>query len=247
MRKLDEVIREFYIERLGASQIDDRYPMFLQIAITGLRDLNYDIKTFVNTDVLPVNNNSTVTLPPDYVDYVVIGVVNNGQISSLGLNQNQSPVAKDSCGDPTQSIPQETEGYFSTYNSTSWTKDGQYKGREFGYGGGGNSNGTYKVYKNLGYISLQGFSGDSIVLRYITNLQKVNGNFMVDEYLVEAVKDFIWWTYVRSKRSYDMGTKQMADNDYKRTKKQALIRSTRWNTQEFLNAWNSGFRSSPRM
>ena len=65
--------------------------------------------------------------------------------------------------------------------------------------------------------------------------------------MVGDVKDFIWWTYVRSKRSYGMGDKQLAREDYKRTKKEALLRLTRFNMPEFMNAWNTGFRSSPRM
>lgn len=249
MRKLDEVIREFYIERLMASQIDDRYPNFLQIATTGLKDLNYDIQQIVNTEILPVNDNLTVTLPPDYIDYQMIGVVCGNNISSLGLNENQAPLNTNSCGNPVARISNNGnyEGYFLDYNSANWSEDGEYLGRHYGAGGGGNSNGTYKVYKAEGYIALNNFSGDEIVLRYVTNLKKVNGNFMVDEYLVEAVKDFIWWTYVKANRSYGLGERQMAHEDYKRTKKEALIRSTRWNFPEFLNAWNTGFRSSPRM
>jgi len=47
MRKLDEIIREYYIESLGASQLDERYPRFLALAISGLKDLSMDLKNSV--------------------------------------------------------------------------------------------------------------------------------------------------------------------------------------------------------
>ena len=53
MRKLEEIVREYFIESLGVSQLDERYPRILQIAISGLRDLNNDIRGIVTDVVFP--------------------------------------------------------------------------------------------------------------------------------------------------------------------------------------------------
>jgi len=250
MRKLEEIIREYYIESLGASQTDERYPMFLQIAISGLRDLSNDLQQVVTDVVLPVNDNYTVNLPSDYIDYLLIGQLRGGQIHSLGLNNNMGPLPKDSCGN---TIPfsttegNENSSYFLDFNSSHFSEDGQYVGRSFGLGGGGNSIGTYKVHKELGYIALNNFAGDEIILRYVSNISKVDGNFMVDEYMVEALKAWIFWKYVHRKRSYGLGEKETARTEYSREKRKAQIRVSRFNIPEFMNAYKSGFRSAPRM
>jgi hypothetical protein len=249
MRKLDEIIREIYIEEFHLAQTDNRYPMFLQIAATGLRELNFDLKTVVTEVTLPVSDNDTVNLPNNYIDYVLIAVVDGGALSSLGLNNNMSPRTRDTCGDLQASIqPQgNDDGYSDTYNVAHFTPDGQYTGREFGIGGGGNANGTYKVYKDKGYISLNGLSGDEIVLRYLADIEQVEGEFLVEDFLVDALKSFVWHRYIRRMRSYGITEKQMAEAEFNKKKKIAMKRSNRFNIPEFMNAFNTGYKSSPKI
>lgn len=248
MRKLDEIIREFYIERLHSTQLDNRYPMFLQTAISGLRDMNIDSRGIITEVELDVNANDTVDLPNDYIDYLVIGTVNDGVISSLGFNGNMAPRRKDDCGDFfAAGNSNGSENIFFNFNSSHFTKDGQYNGRSFGAGGGGSSNGTYKVYKQDGYIAVSGVTVSKLVLRYLATLKQVDGNFLVDEYYVEALKDWIWWKYVQNQRSYGLAEKQLAQADYFREKKKAINRQYRYNIIEFVNAYQSGYRSSPRI
>lgn len=248
MRKLEEVVREFYIEDLGLSQLDDRYPRFLQIAATGLQELNHDLKTIVTEVILPVNANDTVDLPSNYIDYMVIGVVDGGVISSLGLNNNMSKRTNDDCGNiqDVQSVSDNDSGHFS-YNASNHTKDGQFSGRNFGSGGGGNSNGTYKVNKQEGYISLMNVSVEEIILRYMATITQVDGSFMVEEFLVDSIKSFMWHRYVRRMRSYGIGDKQIAEADFNSKRKIALKRGNRFTIPEFMNAFRSGYRSSPNI
>ncbi len=49
------------------------YGLFLHLAIRCLREINLDIIRNIHTVILPVDSNSNVTLPCDYVDYVRIG------------------------------------------------------------------------------------------------------------------------------------------------------------------------------
>jgi hypothetical protein len=246
MRKLDEIVREFYIERLHASQTDNRFPMFIQIAISGLRDLNMDAKSIIKEVELTVNANDTVNLPNDYIDYLVIGVVDSGIISALGANNNLAPRSYDSCGNLNGAPGYNgDENTFFSYNSSHFTKDGQFNGRAYGAGGGGSANGTYKVYKNDGYIALSGASASTIVMRYLANLSQVDGSFMVDEYYVEALKDWMYWKYVQNQRSYGLGDKQLAQATYFREKKKAMKRQYRFSIIEFVEAYQSGYRSAP--
>lgn len=235
MRKLDEIVREYYIVELAMNQIDNRYPRFLLAAINGLKDLNQDLKSIVTEVVLEVNDNDTVYLPLNYIDYLVIGTVSNGEISSLGLNNNVYPSSKDVCGDfvtPTDEVVVYTDEITSVTSG-------------FGVGGGQNSNGSYKIYKSQNYIALSGFTGTEIVLRYLATMEQVDGNFLIEEYLVEAVKAYMAWVTKKGMRSYGNGDKDMEMRNYHRQKKLAQKRVSRINVQEIVSAVRSGYNSSP--
>jgi hypothetical protein len=197
--------------------------------------------------ILSVQDNDTVFLPNDYIDYVVVGIVNGGKMSSLGLNNNLSVRTTDGCGDiqTVAAVSPSEDGAGYVYNTTHFTENGQYSGRSFGAGGGGNSNGNFKIYKSKGYISLNGVSASEIVLKYLATAERVDGNFMVEDFLVEAIKSYIWYKYVRRSRSYGISDKELAARDWRGAKKEALIRVNRFSIPEFLNAYRSGYRSSP--
>lgn len=248
MRKLDEIIREYYIESLGMSQLDSRYPRFLQIAVSGLKDLGMDLKSNLKEVTLDVNSNDTVDLPFDYLDYLVIGTEESGQISAIGLNNNKAPRGFNDCGDlNAAAIDDGNETSYFNFATTHFTKDGQFNGRSYGAGGGGSNNGTYKVFKDEGYIALSGATATSVVMRYYATVNQVDGEFMVDDYYVEALKAWMYHKYIQRMRSYGGGEKQAAMLTYRQEKKKAEKRNYRFNIVNFVNAFRSGYRSSPRI
>lgn len=248
MRKLDEIIREYYIESLGASQLDERYPRFLALAISGLKDLSMDLKHSIKEVILPINSNDTVTLPSDFLDYMVIGLDNSGVIESIGMNNNMAPRGYDDCGNITAAAQGVSDNEsFIGLGGANTTKDGQFSGRNYGAGGGGSSNGLYKVYKDFGYISLSGVTASNIVLRYLATVNQIDGEFQVDEFIVESLKAWMHWKYVQRSRSYGVAEKQMAEMTYSKEKKKSEKRFNRFNIVEFVNAYQSGYRSSPRI
>jgi len=247
--KLDRLVREFMAEDLGLEQIDRRYPRFLSMAISALRDLRYDnIGGYEKEVVLDVNDNDTVDLPLDYIDYYAIGVCSNGELSGLGVNTNLCDVAKDDCGnrtEDTQVLESDTMGVFSYY--TDYNDKGEHLGGNFGVGGGRSNIGQYKIYPDKGYIALQGYTGSQIILRYKADIQSVNGDYEVHPYDVQPIKDWIWYKYVSKSRSSNLGTIQLAERAYAKSKKQAQKRHSSFSVREFLNAYRSGFRGSPRV
>ena len=248
MRKLDEIIREFYIQDLGMTQLDERYPRFLSMGISGIKELNFDLKNVVKEVYLTVNDNDTVDLPSDYLDYLVIGTSNGGVISSLGLNNNIAPRTTDDCGDLEVDLNvtsgDTSSGTFS-YNNSNYTKDGQMSGRMYGNGGGGNSNGAYKIYKDEGYISLSSFGGGTIILRYLASAESVDGNFLIDDFFTEFIKAWMMHVYTRSSRSYGLGEKQDYERKMAKARKKSEKRRYRFNIREISSAISSGYRSAP--
>jgi len=140
---LDTVVREFMTDDLGLDAIDRRYARFLSIGISSLQELNHDNIGSIEKEVaLEVNENGTVTLPHDYIDYYAIGYCNGTELIGLGLNTNLCNVAVDDCGN--REMPTEyTEGYFFGSN---FNDKGEDLGGVFGVGGGKSSVGEYKIY-----------------------------------------------------------------------------------------------------
>lgn len=244
---LDRVVREFMVDDLGLDAIDRRYARFLSLAISGLRDLYYDnLGGVIKEVVLDVNDDETVSLPSDYIEYHAIGAVSNGQFLSLGLNGNYADVYKDNCGDRvTPTLDDNDMGYFNYYSS--FNDKGENLGREFGIGDGYSSIGSYKIYRDRGYIALSGTNASQIVLRYKADIESVDGDFRVHPYNVEPIKAWMWKKYVSKSRSHNLGQIQLADKAYKEAKKQAARRHHSFNINEFIQAWKTGQRGSPRL
>ena len=239
-RKLENVIKEFMIETLGVEQIDRRYPRFLLSAIRCLRELNYgNISTYSKDVELDVNDNDTVDLPDDFIDYEVIGVICNGELFSLGYNPNLAPKPKDNCGNDISRDTVSTDGVFQAADSAIDSYMGSL--------GGGNSLGYYKIFPNKGYISLEGFDADKIVLRYKADIEQVDGSFMVNPYDEEAIHAWLGWKYKNMSKGYNDGDKMFSYEYYKRMKRQSLIRHNRFSLPEWVDAIRKAFRPSPRI
>lgn len=246
---LDRVVREFMVEDLGLEQIDRRYARYLSSAIGGLRDLYYSSIGNVEKEVLlDVNDNDTVSLPDDFIDYYAIGICSGGELLGLGLNSNMCDVAKDDCGDrviDNTTSNDDLSGIFSYY--TDYNDKGERLGGNYGVGGGRSSIGEYKLYPDKGYIALSGYSGSQIILRYKADISMVDGDYKVHPYNVKPIKDWLWYKYVSKSRSYNLGQVQLAERAYAKSRREAQKRHNSFSAREFLNAWRSGFKGSPRI
>lgn len=243
---LDTVVRSFMTGRLGLDAIDRRYACFLACAIDGLNDLyNANIGDTEKEVQLEVQDNGTVNLPSDYIDYYAIGFSNGVEFIGLGLNTNLTDVTRDDCGDRVVSENIFDENYYGGYVTYPYNDRGEYLGGNFGVGGGRSSVGEYKIYRDKGYIALSGFDGTHITLRYKADINFNNGDTVVHPYNVEAVKSWLWLEYVM--KNHSLGEKQFAKEDYKKKKNQALMQHSRFSVREFLSAYKSGYRSSPNI
>ena len=252
MRTLDQVVREYLI-RIGAEGINNRYSRFLQLGIAGLRDLHYDKADAVAYAILEIGENETVTLPEDYIHYKKVGVCLNGIVVGLGGRDNMCPPTTDDCGDlvvdqPT--LPDNTwDGTFWNYGGNNWNVDGFNVGRDYGLGGGQNAIGYFKIFPERGYIALQNMSTSftEIVLEYDCDLEKVGANHLVHQYEVEAVQSWIAWKSIIDSRTYSLGEKDIRKRQYQSDKFKALSMQNRFQLNELMSVYRSGYKSSPKL
>lgn len=243
--KLDEIVRQYLIE---TGEPEAKYFRFLQIAISGLRELNLDVSGIPSTVLLPINSNDTVDLPLDYLNYVRIALAGtDGNLQALGANGNMTFLrAYSNCGVPEKPAETATSGGIIGWELFSdHYRNGEEMGRFFGLGGGNNVNGYYRIDRENGYIQLGqlNYAPASIVLEYLADIKEINEEFHVHPYVVETLKSWIYWKSIQRNRTIGLGEKQLAAQEYR---SQYLLSARRFNSATF-DEWNAVFRLSNKL
>lgn len=247
---LAKIVKEYIIESEGQTSLDQSFPRYMQIALSGLRELNTDVSGVEKEETLIVSDNFTAPLPCDYLDYVGIGFCENGRLTSMALNKNlcDTKTAELICSCETENEALVSNDFILSfdYNTTHYSKDGQFIGKYFGVGGGMNSNGQYKIVNNE-YIVFNNVSpGAEVKLRYLATVEKVDGDYLVHPFEVEAVKAWIYFKKTQRARNYALGEKDYAKREYIKQKRMANNRHYELNLFELTNAFASGYKSSPK-
>lgn len=249
-KKLDEIVREYLIEN-GHSE--HKYFRALQLGISCLRDLNLDISGIPVSVVLNVNDNDTVDLPSDFVSLITLNLVDsNGHLHRLGQNTKLAlPRSTDECGNPEVgsttvevvdvTYPSNTSYYADHY------RNGENLGRNFGLGGGYNSNGYFRIDEVNGSILLNNYQGGStIVLEYLSDISRSDGSYMVHPYIFETVKSYIDWKMIHNNQNLPQIAKQERERIYFQNKRNSRARYASADIWSWLAASRRGNKLSPK-
>ena len=88
---LDSCINDYIIE--SNKSVNDYYRLW-QLAFRGMEDMGLDFFYHIKSVKLPINANMTVTIPPDYINWTKVGVLNNkGEIIPLYYNDRYTTYA----------------------------------------------------------------------------------------------------------------------------------------------------------
>jgi len=213
-----QVCQEWLIENGKPEAQRDR---IYTIGLSGLRELHLDVNGVVKIVELCINDNDTVDLPNDFINYRKIGIVGaDGNIHCLGRDNDMSLAP--ACGiDGRANVPWNNSDallYGLPLNSSFW--GGNYgNGGVFGIGGGNNMLGYYKVNKatNQIWLSNLGFPvGCTIIVEYIADLSNGGGDddFIIHPYAIDVVKQYIAWKYVLGDRNTSVSEKEIRRREY---------------------------------
>ncbi len=126
-------------------------------------------------------------------------------------------------------------------------RNGELMGRFFGIGGGNNANGYYRIDIPNGQILLAGGWAwtannngimPTIVLEYLADIEASGNDYIVHPFLIETVKDYIFWKLIARDRNRNANEKQMAMIDYQKSERLSRIR---FNSRTLEN-WAEAFR-----
>jgi hypothetical protein len=224
-----------------------------------LREVGMDISTTPKSVELLIDfNDMTVPLPTDFLNYTAISLVgNDGLLYGLGLN-NEINLTQyyNECGVPTsRPLPTTTVGHLQGFIGNPTYLANHYRnGENFGAyfnAGGHNDIGGYKIDYNTNRIKLvglriEGNAARSVVLEYIADIVSQDNDFQVHPFLVETIKNWIYWKWIQRDRNFGLGEKQLAENSYNKARKWALHRYSSMTMQEALDSVRKNNSAIPK-
>ena len=238
---LEEVIKSLLIQQ--GENTEHKYMQYLDIAIRGLKELTFDILQQVKTETLTVNDNLTVDLPCDYVNYTRIGICRpHGRIETLGYDEYLCIQSKiDCCGASDAHDFSET-----TSVSGGNSRNGELTGGWYGLGGG-YRNGYYRIDRERNQIALSSeLSGGSIVLEYISDGSNVDGAMKVNALAEEALRAYIWWKLIQRKANIPPSEKEAARRDFYNEKRIARARIVNFTPDQAWRISRKQVKQSPK-
>lgn len=224
---VDSVVNDYIIE--SNKSMNDYYRLW-QLAFRGLDDLGIDFFYYVKSVKLPINPNFTVTLPPDYLQWTKVGVLNpRGEVIPLWQNDKLTTFA-----DLWSNRLTVTEDNTNLWLSGGWGGqfcnywNGSAYVNIYGYPSGIPIAGSFKVDTVNGVILLEEkFKYNYIILEY-TCSPKQGEEYYLPQVFREALIAWLRWKDIISipvKSHMENANVQIRRHDYFNERR---IASSRW-------------------
>lgn len=220
---LSEIVNA-YIRKSDAGS--DSFVKFYDLAkFCMTNEVGIDFAAGVNTVVLPILSNKTAVLPPDFKNYVRIGILNeNGKIVTLTRNDSLTfnlDGGDDRLGQPIL--------YQNGWIDEEWNAASDYllyniPSTYFGTGSNIN-NGEFRIDKRNSIIVFDfHFNQPSVILEYTVNLTLEDGDYYVDSLLAPAIEAYINWGKNAYKDNVPPSVKDYAWKQFCLFRSQAIMR-----------------------
>lgn len=247
---INEIVEDLLIqEDRNTSHKKKKYQ---HLAVNGLRELSYDLNGYIKYVKLDVNtSNNTVDLPSDFIKEVGVGVINSdGNFISLSRN-NKIFKDKDDCGNTINPVSRANSNDFYYGGAVGndiaqhW-RNGQATGKYYG-NQPSQSTGDYKINKQYGVIELStNTSQASIILKYLADVEMINGDFLVHPFLREPLKNYIYWQDKAFSSSISPSEKRELKRLYVQSKNWARMRFFSFNYDEAREIARASFFQAPK-
>jgi len=222
---IDSIVSAFLVE---SEQSDARKYKLWQLAYRGVEQLGLDYFYTIKSVKLPINANKTVNIPPDYLNYTKIGVLNSiGEIIPLKYNNKLTTYA-DLLPDRIGKTEDDSliNGYqfklpiwYNFYNGSGMTNL---------YGLSGETVvGTFKIDLINNVIVLGNwFKYDYLMLEYVSSPES-NTDFYIPIQFKEALIAYIAWKDIANlpaSSHFNLGDKRDRKDQFNIERRNAIAR-----------------------
>lgn len=252
---LDSIIRSAILD-IGAGM--ERYETFKHWAIEGYREFRFDVSQEIktlrfdgSTTDLTLTDWKAITLPVDFVDWVMIGYESNNAIQVF-LNDDRIPlptIDDDEDGEldapvveevtPAEQLPGGIPYYFWNH-----TRFGEDKGELFGLTTKDNGIGYFKMNPQRREIQFSPRvpAGTTIYLEYISDGYDPTTATVVNVYAAKLIKLYIHMSRHKYAKSSTGQDKKMAEDDYYREFRKVQSRLQPITVPDVLECARDGYK-----
>lgn len=235
---LDSATRD-YLYSKGHDSLHE-YPRALNAAIKSLKDLHYDVSAVPKVEVLDVETGAKATLPQDFIKLVRVGFINtDGRFIEI-FTDNQIVVNAQGSYNTTTGTNQVIASQagvglnWSVSDISNMYRNGQLQGRQYGNVGGGVY--SFRIDWDRGLLEFSSNVSGQVVLEYLGDPNKVDGEYVFHPFLNDAIQDGIHYYMMKFKRSYSPAEKAEAHRVYLNSKHHARVRLLSSSVREAYNA-----------
>jgi hypothetical protein len=241
----------------SSDQSEHVFRKVYRIGIGACRKFNMDVYGSFKTVLLAVGSDYTVPFPDDYMDYSMIGVVNDaGEAVPLTHNPNLSTLKSQYVASLGQVVDVPTIGDTGSGNLTNlmnyWLNFG-YNGygymHLYGLGGGTATIGEFVVDNNSRCFLLQtGYPYSTIMLEYLSDGYDCDDDdYMVDVRAVEALKWWIrWMRAVDDRKKYSLSDVSYFHQQYLNQMRDAKTRINKAHVSELQQVYRGSVKLAAR-
>lgn len=234
---LDSVVNDYLLE---SEQNMNKYYKVWHLAFRGFEQLGIDFFYRIQSVKLPINENFTVTLPADYLNWTKVGILNNrGEIIPLYYNDNFTTYA-DLLPDRVAKTEDERTGVENWGNgvwANYWT--GTAYSNVYGVPSGEPFVGQFKVDTENGVILLnERFNWQYLMLEYVSS-PKEGQEYYLPVHFREALIAWLFWkdSNAKSIKSHmALGNKRDWRHEFYNERRNAIARWKPIRKQEIYQA-----------
>jgi hypothetical protein len=224
--KLEECINDYIDE---SEQNIHKYFKLWHLAFRGMTELGLDFFYQVKSIKLPVNANLTVNLPPDYLQYTKVGILNSkGEIIPLSYNNKLTTYA-DQLPDRIEKTQDKSLWTWYDFNNLIWYNywDGQNFTNLYGIPSGAPFVGNFKIDTANSIILLdECYTWDYLMLEYTSSPQE-GGEYYIPIQFKEALISYLRWKDIISipnSRRGNLGDKSQRRHEFFNDRRLAIAR-----------------------
>jgi hypothetical protein len=189
---IDSIVNDYILE---SEQSQHKYYKCWQLAFRGMDNMGLDFFYKIKAVKLPRNDNYTVTLPADFLNWTKVGVLNDrGEVIPLYYNNKLTTYA-DISPDRLSKTQDDTLLSWDSWGTNVWGNYWTGNGYTTLYGvpSGSPFVGSFKIDLDNGVILLnEDFNYDYIILEYVSSPLE-GQEYYIPVQFREALIAWLWW------------------------------------------------------
>jgi hypothetical protein len=203
------------------------YNRYKQIIIEGYADMNIHYTTYVEEFKGTVNEANQMSVPADFIDYVMVAVEINGQYWPLDINNDLIIAQPNYTG--------VVVTFSEHFNPPDFSGSGYTTRRR-------NALGECKVDKRNRIIGFKGdFTGRTIYLNYISTGIETQGDCYIDRELLPVLKAYLNWVLTENNPQIAGSIKMRAEYLYGLELDKLNVLQNSLSAHELLSAIRGGY------